>query len=328
MSDVARTLAEVMAEADSTLRAGQRFSSATWASGFLPLDTYIGGGLRAGELTLIGGPQGLGKTTFALQMARNMAANGQRAFFLCYEHTEQHLFERLIALEAAEIGRGDGITLARVRAELGELDSNSGGLAHRLGGVGHGAEAVAQLATFGDRLTLIRGAAHMDLGAVQELAARAGADGAVLFVDYLQKIGVPDGNLREEDRVARVVETLKDLALEHAIPVVAIVAADIDGLKERRTRLHHLRGSSALAYEADVVLMMNDKFAVVARHHLVYNAPNADRYRDYMVVSIEKNRGGLDNIDLQFRKEFEHSRFDPEGAAVAEQLIDERVYVD
>src|SRR5439155_1318119 len=44
--------------------------------GFTPLDKTIGAGLRAGELLLIGGAQGTGKTTMALQMARNVATGG------------------------------------------------------------------------------------------------------------------------------------------------------------------------------------------------------------------------------------------------------------
>lgn len=326
MSEAGRTLADVMTAADERLRSGERFSSRTWATGFEPLDTYVAGGLRAGELTLLGGPQGLGKTTFALQIARNVVAAGGEAVYLCYEHTEQDLLERLLTMEAAEIGGSEGITLARLRTELSEHEGTAG-LAERLGGVGHGAQAVESLQGFAERLTLVSGAG-IDLAAVEALAAQAGARGAVLFVDYLQKIGVNGVALHEDERVSRVVETLKDLALAHAIPVVAIVAADIDGLRERRTRLHHLRGSSALAYEADVALMLNDKFAVVARHHLVYDAPNADRFRDYLVISIEKNRGGLDNIDLQFRKDFEHGRYDPTGTAVSEQLIDDRIYVE
>src|SRR5688500_19672465 len=39
------------------------------ATGFVPMDKTIGGGLRPGELMLIGGAQGQGKTTMALQMA-------------------------------------------------------------------------------------------------------------------------------------------------------------------------------------------------------------------------------------------------------------------
>src|SRR5262249_47259539 len=45
--------------------------------GFTPLDKTIGLGIRPGELLLIGGAQGTGKTTMALQMARNVASGGQ-----------------------------------------------------------------------------------------------------------------------------------------------------------------------------------------------------------------------------------------------------------
>jgi replicative DNA helicase len=38
-----------------------------------------------------------------------------------------------------------------------------------------------------------------------------------------------------------------------------------------------MRGAAALAYEADVVLLLNEKFDVVARHHLVYDLGNIDR---------------------------------------------------
>src|SRR4051794_41212017 len=43
-------------------------------TGFDALDQWIGGGLRPGELVLLGGAQGVGKTTLCLQLARNVAA--------------------------------------------------------------------------------------------------------------------------------------------------------------------------------------------------------------------------------------------------------------
>ena len=70
--------------------------------GFTPLDKTIGAGLRAGELLLIGGAQGTGKTTMALQMARNVASGGQaNVLYICFEHDEQYLLNRLIAMESA-----------------------------------------------------------------------------------------------------------------------------------------------------------------------------------------------------------------------------------
>ena len=59
-------------------------------------------GIRAGELLLIGGAQGTGKTTMALQMARNVASGGQaNVLYICFEHDELYLLNRLIAAESA-----------------------------------------------------------------------------------------------------------------------------------------------------------------------------------------------------------------------------------
>ena len=70
--------------------------------GFTPLDKTIGGGLRAGELLLIGGAQGTGKTTMSVQMARNIVMGGQASvLYVCYEHDEEYLLNRIIAMESA-----------------------------------------------------------------------------------------------------------------------------------------------------------------------------------------------------------------------------------
>jgi replicative DNA helicase len=143
----------------------------------------------------------------------------------------------------------------------------------------------------------------------------------VVIVDYLQKVPAGEGE--------EVAEQLKDLALEKGVAVLAVVAAEKTGLAPgHRLRVHEFRGSSALAYEPDVVLILNEKYDAVARHHLVYGVGAAERFREWVILSIEKNRSGSDRIDLEFRKQFAHARFDPEGQLVAEQLIDERVNVD
>jgi replicative DNA helicase len=135
--------------------------------------------------------------------------------------------------------------------------------------------------------------------------------------------------LSEDDRITEVVEGLKDMALDLGVPVLALVAVDKSGLAAAtKTRLQDLRGSSSLAHEADVVLMLNNKFDVVARHHLMYNTANAEQFHHWVVMSIEKNRSGADGVDIEFRKRFEQSRFDTDGGRVEEELIDDRVYVE
>jgi replicative DNA helicase len=47
---------------------------------------------------------------------------------------------------------------------------------------------------------------------------------------------------------------------------------------------------------------------------------------DWVVCSIEKNRSGKDTMNMEFRKMFAYSCFQPEGGVVEEHLIDERIF--
>ncbi len=330
MDEALQTITAVLDDTDARLAAGQRAAPQVWPTGFGLLDSQLGGGLRAGELCLLGGPQGLGKTAFALQVARNTAAAGRSAAILSFEHDASTLLQRLVSIESAEVLGVEGIPLRRVRDAMEGRGPQPGTLGDRLSGLPGGAEAVAALRAHGDRLFVHRSRGGVtDLLAVRDVALRCverTGTPPMLVVDYLQKVfSAQEGP--EEERVTRVVEGLKDLALDLEVPVLAIVAAEKEGLAPgRRLRVHHLRGSSALAYEADIVLVLNDKYDVVARHHLTYDLAAAQRFRSFVVLSIEKNRSGLDHIDVQLRKQLDLSRFDTEGQAVSEQLVDERIH--
>lgn len=333
VTDDLLSLESVLRNADSALKQGQSSSGRVMPTGFGVLDTYLSGGFRSGELVLLGGPQGLGKTTFALQVLRNMAKAGEQGIYFSYEHDAPIALERLVAMEAGEAQGIEGVPLRRVRQALEASDGMSGDLANRLSGQPGGREAVEAVREYASRLHVYRAkGATTDLSAirsaVQQVAEQSGQPPFVV-IDYLQKVPVPGGPDVEAERVTLVVEGLKDLALDLGVPVFAVVAAEHEGLEAgKRLRVHHLRGTSALAYEPDIVLVLNDKFDVVARHHLVYDVGNAERFRTWVVLTIEKNRSGIDKIDVEFRKRFEQARFETEGQAVEEQLVDERVYVE
>jgi hypothetical protein len=89
--------------------------------------------------------------------------------------------------------------------------------------------------------------------------------------------------------------------------------------------LHHLRGSSALAYEADVAIVLNEKHKAVSRDHLAYDTVKAEKYKQFVVFSVEKNRGGPAMVDLEFRKDFLHYRFETRGSYMAERSVDDRL---
>ncbi len=324
-------LSDVLAETDSRLRQGEAATMRPWSTGFEPLDGYLSGGLRPGELTLLGGPQGLGKTTFALQVARHVLSGGHSVLYVSYEHDSLNILERLLAAEAGERAGRDAVPLRAVRA-LVEGDGTASSLTDKLADTPGGAEALASITADLHRLHVLRGGVHTSVAHIAAAAASiAEQEGRhpLVVVDYVQKVATEVATYDEEARMARVAGELKDLALTTGSPVFAISASDAVGIADgKRLRTQHLRGASALAYEADSVLVLNDKFDVVARHHLVYGAANAERFRNFAVLTIEKNRGGMADVDMEFRKRFDQARYERRGALVAEQLVDTRVFTE
>jgi replicative DNA helicase len=327
-----QSLTETLEQADYRVRSGGQPADRIWPTGFDVLDANLQGGFRSGDLVLIGGPQGMGKTTWVLQVARNIARQGRPVLYFCYEHDQTTMLIRLVALEAGMIGGVDAPTINRIRSSFEASDGLGRGLSTRLSDTRGGAEALEVVREYADRLTVHRSSGSTTtIDEIKTAVAKVAAEhGTAPFVciDYLQKIPMP-GMPHEDERVTAVVEAVKDMTLDLDVPVLCVVASDKEGISTgKRMRVNHMRGSSALAYEADTVLMLNNKYDVVARHHLVYDAGNVERYRHWAVLSIEKNRSGLTGVDMEFPKRFEQSRFETQGQLVREKLVDERVFTD
>jgi replicative DNA helicase len=301
----------------------------------------LGGGLRPGELMLIGGAQGTGKTTMALQMARNIAASGQAyVLYVNFEHDDADMLNRLIAMESAlphlpntKPSTG-AVKIIDVRNEVIRSWARAGQEeAADLAASPKLKPAIDRIARYGNNLYLLRGSATAStVDNLRELIdmhrRKSGERRLVLIIDYLQKVPQIPEPPSETEKVTFVVNGLKDIALTEKVPTIAIVAADKEGLKASRLRNHHLRGSSAINYEADVILILNEKYQIVAKVNIEFNPYQAQRFRDWIVASVEKNRSGADNLDIEYHKHFDFSCFDPTGRPVQEKLIEERLYND
>lgn len=304
-------------------------------TGFDALDQWTGSGLRQGELVLLGGAQGVGKTTLCLQMARNIAASGAaNVLYACYEHPPEYILNRLLSQETidpAAAGPVAGVTLEELqRLILDGRGAAGGGLYDAFIKHPAGARGVAAFDRYAERFHLLDNAARnnriADIEALIEEHRNHDDQPLALFVDYLQKVEPARGDARDEaEKVTDVVQALKQLALRWNVAVVAIVAADKEGLTAPRLRFTHLRGSSALMYEADIAVIMNDKWSIIDRDHIVFNQHKAQHYRDWVVCTIEKNRGGRNLVEVEFMKRFEYCCFNPRGGKVAERLYDERI---
>jgi len=337
-----RTLTQVLSEANEALVRGDLSNYIPIPTGFDPLDAAIGGGLQRGELVLLGGAQGIGKTITALQMARNIARSSQMyAFYLSYEHTETHLMNRLLCMESVnppEMNTGQGLRMKdlqdlivsrHARRYLGR-GGGTGSLRGILRENEKTSAALARMTEYADRLVMLKAStAVTTLSTIRDLTARmaeATKGNVVVFVDYLQKVAIyPERAQDENDKVTIIVEGLKDIAMSLDVPVFAIVAADREGLQSKRLHLFHLRGSSALDYECDIALIMNNKYKILSKDHVAFNPYQARQYREWVVYTIEKNRAGRAMIDVEFHMYAPYFAFDPHGQMVQQQLIDDKI---
>ncbi len=338
-----RSLSQVLKEADQRVVQGELDEYLPVPCGFDQIDRLIGGGLRRTELVLLGGAQGIGKTITALQMARNLALNeATYAFYISYEHSEVHLLNRLICQESIDPANktGSGIRLKDLhnivvskRAREWVRNDGNVGLYQILSQHPKTAKAMQTIGRYADRLILMKASpAVTTLNAIRDMTRQiveATNGKVVLFLDYLQKIAIyPERAIDENDKVTIIVEGLKDIAMTQNIPVVSIVAADREGLRSKRMHLYHLRGSSALDYECDIAILMNNKFHILSKDHVSFNPYKSESYRDWVVFTLEKNRAGRAMIDVEFRMHAQHFCFNPKGNLVEQKLIDEKIIVE
>ncbi len=322
-------LFEVSAQFDKHLKTGALDDYTPLATGFNPLDEYIGQGLVPESLILIGGPPNVGKTIFALQIARNIAyhhslvgePNVQTSarkkvgvLYLCYEHTEVYLYHRLLCMESFLCGLPEehrGISMDDIRrVTLMPLEVDGGqsaGLEKLLDHLPEAAQAFERTVNYWESLYLLKGDPQKTTTETFSTYLRfmkEKFDTAVLVVDYLQKVPVMSRGGFIKDPVQMVIEALKNISLEFHVPVVAVAAGDEEGLRQMELHFENLWGNASINYEPDIAIMLNPTWRKGKR---------LKQRETEVLFSIEKNRLGPTWVGMLFMLHGKHYAFDPYG---------------
>jgi replicative DNA helicase len=207
----------------------------TVACGFPSLDKMLGGGFRRGDLTILGGDAGSGKSALALAFALRAAAQGARVAFLSTEMTIERLLERIIAIEART--RIDDLR----QGVLDEMTrANAGSVALKLR----------------DRLPileLVPPARIKPLPAfIDELP-----DIDLLIVDSLTGLASGDSGTSLDQELAVFVRELKRTALEREAALIATASLPhLAARDDRRPTLDDFGALGSVKQLADIVLAL------------------------------------------------------------------------
>ncbi|MCW1311468.1 MAG: replicative DNA helicase [Candidatus Aenigmatarchaeota archaeon] len=214
-------------------------------TGFPLLDEYLGG-FQKSDLIILASRPSLGKTAFALTIARNLAINENiPVAIFSIEMSKDQVIDRLIAGEA-------GVSLWRLRTgklmyegEINELASISDAL-DKLNQAPIYIDDTPSLNTLQIR-TMTRKLKHQigDIG--------------LIIIDYLQLLRSHKNYDSRVQEITEISRSLKDLARELNVPILAI--SQLSRAPEQRIsqipKLSDLRESGSLEQDADVVLFIH-----------------------------------------------------------------------
>ena len=245
-------------------------------TGFAKLD-HMTAGLQSSDLIILAGRPSMGKTALALNMARNAAIEGQvpTAVF-SLEMSKEQLSLRMLCAEAR-------IDSSRLRSGFFSRDD--------------WVKLTDAAGFLSEAPIYIDDAADLSAMTIRAKARRLKMDKdlGLIFIDYLQLMKVSGGQERRDLEIGEISRSLKIMAKELGVPVVALSQLNrkLEERSDKRPQLSDLRESGALEQDADVV-------AFIYRDE-VYNKDenNPNRGKAELIIAKQRN-GPVGNVPLTF----------------------------
>ncbi|HEX6031691.1 MAG TPA: replicative DNA helicase, partial [Tepidiformaceae bacterium] len=277
---------------DEDIEAIERRELAAIRTGYSDLDTLLGG-LKRSDLVIIGARPSVGKSSFALGIARNAAVN-QRAnvAFFSLEMSGEQLAIRLLSAES-------GVDSTRLR--LGQHTEPEEQRIIRASG-----ELSEANIWFDDSPILT--VAELRAKA-RRLSGERGLD--LIIIDYLQLMqGEPGAKMRDNrvQEISYISRTLKGLARELDVPIVALaqLSRAIENRHPRTPMLSDLRDSGSIEQDADIVMFLSREEMYMTPEQWAQQHPDLPESaypKGVAQVSLAKHRNGpIGNVELRFRE--------------------------
>lgn len=256
-------------------------------SGFRKLDD-ITAGWQPSDLVIIAGRPAMGKTSFALSIAKNVAIDYRKPIaFFSLEMNNVQLVNRLIS-NVCSIPGNKILNGQLTPDEWERFDSNI----RKMQGAPIYVDDTPGLSIFELRTKARR------------LVREHGIE--LLMIDYLQLMNANGMrfNSRQEE-VSTISRSLKGLAKELNIPVLALsqlsrAVEQRDGPEGKRPQLSDLRESGAIEQDADMVLFVHRP----EYYHILQDEKGNDLHGMAQIIIAKHRKGATGDVLLNFRGEY------------------------
>lgn len=245
------------------------------ATGFNGLDRLTSG-MHEGELIIIAARPSMGKTAFSLNIASHVALRMKKTVaYFSLEMGKDQVMTRMLASEA-KVGMGELRSGRILDASWPRLIATAGTL--------------SEAPLFIDDTA---GISPFEIRArARRLKAQHGLD--LIIIDYLQMMSMKTRIESREREVAEISKTLKAIAKELQIPVIALAQLNraVDSRSDRRPMISDLRESGSIEQDADVIMMLyRDDY---------YDKDNPDNLGSAEIIIGKQRNGPTDTVKLRF----------------------------
>jgi len=255
-------------------------------TGFTALDDFLGG-LQRSDLIVLAARPSLGKTSLALNIARNAAINQKACVALCsLEMSREAVVQRLLASEA-------GVDSRKVRlGRFGEKDEIK---------IMEASGVLSEAPIYIDDSPQLRA---LDIRSkARRLHYERNID--LIIVDYLQLIQGDGKNETRVQEISKITRALKTLARELNVPILAVsqLSRAVEWRASHVPQLADLRESGSIEQDADVVLFIyrDDMYFSAEDWSKVHDIEKEPYPRGIADINIAKHRNGpLGQIKLRF----------------------------
>jgi replicative DNA helicase len=248
-------------------------------TGFADLDKMTSG-LNAGELVIIAARPSMGKTAFSLNIASHISLRAKKTVaYFSVEMSKESLMMRLIAAEAR-------VTIEEIKTGR-ILDTSWPRLIDACG-------KISDAKLFIDETS---GISPYEIRArCRRLKAQHGVD--CIMIDYLQLMELKQKVESRERAVAEISKSLKAIAKELQIPVIALAQLNrgVEGRSDRKPMLSDLRESGSIEQDADVIMMLYRED--------YYDKENPEKQGAAKVIIAKNRNGPTGDVDLRFDGKF------------------------
>ncbi len=256
-------------------RDGEFTGLRTW---FHDLDRMTDG-LQPGDLVIIAGRPAMGKTTFAMNIAENAAVRKKLPVAIfSMEMSAQQLVMRMLS-SLGQIGQS--------RLRSGRLEDDDWG------------KLTSGMNMLQDSRIFIDESAALSPGELRARARRLKRehDIGLIVVDYLQLMQVPDSRENRATEISEISRSLKALAKELHVPVLALsqLNRSLEQRPNKRPVMADLRESGAIEQDSDLILFIyRDE---------VYNEDSPKKGRAEIIIGKHRH-GATGMIELLFQGEY------------------------